>query len=85
MVAPDAVVTLSSGQFDGSVFAASLNGGEQTNFDPFGYAEPIPSGVQPLTQLSEGLPIALGGVGLLGLAGGALLQRRRHLRHAATP
>jgi hypothetical protein len=48
VVAPDAAVSLSSGQFDGSVFAASLAGGEQTNFDPFGYGEPIPAGVGPI-------------------------------------
>jgi choice-of-anchor A domain-containing protein len=81
VVAPAAAVTLSSGQFDGGVFAASLTGGEQTNFDPFGDGEPIPSGVQPLPQLSEGLPIALGGLSVLGL-GGVLLRRRRQQQHA---
>jgi choice-of-anchor A domain-containing protein len=83
VVAPGAAVTLSSGQFDGSVFAASLSGGEQTNFDPFGFGEPIPSVVNPLPQLSEGLPIALGGLSLLGL-GGVFLQRRRHQLRTAT-
>jgi choice-of-anchor A domain-containing protein/MYXO-CTERM domain-containing protein len=84
VVAPNAAVTLSSGQFDGSVFAASLSGGEQTNFDPFGSGEPIPSGVAPLPALPEGLPIALGGLGLLSL-GGLLLHRRRQQRHTAEP
>jgi hypothetical protein len=82
VVAPDAAVTLSSGQFDGSVFAASLSGGEQTNFDPFGSTEPIPAGVDPLPQLSEGLPIALGGLSLLGLGGVVLHRRRSQLRAA---
>ncbi len=76
MVAPDAAVTLSNnGNFDGSVFAASLSGSEQSSFDPFGYVEPIPTTVDPLPALPEGLPIAMGGLALLCFAG-LIVQRR---------
>lgn len=77
VVAPTAAVTLdNNGAFNGSIFAASLSGSEQSNFDPFGYGEPIPNTVDPLPALSEGLPIAMGGLALMGCAG-LLVQRRR--------
>ncbi len=76
VVAPTSAVTLSNnGAFDGSLFVASLSGSEQSGFDPFGYGEPIPNTVDPLPALSEGLPIAVGGLGLVTLAG--LMVRRR--------
>jgi choice-of-anchor A domain-containing protein len=82
VVAPAAAVTLSNnGAFNGSIFAASLSGSEQSNFDPFGYGEPIPNTVDPLPALSEGLPMAMGGLALLGFAG-LLVQHRRRTRAA---
>ena len=76
IVAPDQAVTLdSNGQFDGSIFAASISGGEQTNFDPFGGT--MPSSSNPLPALPEGLPIELGGLAVLGLGGLALRRHRR--------
>ena len=79
IVAPNQAVTLvSNGQFDGSIFAASIGGGEQTNFDPFGGT--MPSSADPLPALSEGLPLTMGGLALLGFGGFALLRRRQ--RHA---
>lgn len=81
VVAPAAAVTLSNnGNFAGSIFAASLSGSEQSGFDPFGYGEPIPNTVDPLPALPEGLPIAMGGLALLGFAG--LILRNRRRRHA---
>ena len=80
VVAPAATVTLDNyGNFNGSIFAASLSGSEQSSFDPFGYGEPIPNTVDPLPALSEGLPIAMGGLALIGFAG--LAVRRRRSRH----
>jgi choice-of-anchor A domain-containing protein len=77
VLAPAAAVTLSNnGNFDGSVFVASLSGSEQSGFDPFGYGEPIPNTVDPLPALSQGLPIAMGGFALIGFAG-LLVWRRR--------
>ena len=81
VVAPAATVTLSNnGNFNGSIFAASLSGSEQSSFDPFGYGEPIPTSVDPLPALPEGLPIAMGGLALLGFAG-LFVQRRSRRRH----
>ena len=81
VVAPAAMVTLDNyGNFNGSIFAASLSGSEQSSFDPFGYGEPIPNTVDPLPALSEGLPIAMGGLALIGCAGLAV-RRRRRSRH----
>jgi choice-of-anchor A domain-containing protein len=78
VVAPTAAVTLANtGNFDGSLFAASLSGSEQSGFDPFGYGEPIPNTVDPLPALSEGLPIAMGGFALIGSAGLLVWRRRR--------
>ncbi|HXN61328.1 MAG TPA: choice-of-anchor A family protein [Acidimicrobiales bacterium] len=76
IVAPDQSVTLDSdGQFDGSIFAASISGGEQTNDDPFGGT--MPTCYDPLpAALGEGLPIAMGGLALLALAGVVLYRRR---------
>jgi MYXO-CTERM domain-containing protein len=77
VVAPAAAVTLSNnGNFNGSIFVASLSGSEQSGFDPFGYGEPIPNTVDPLPALSQGLPIAMGGFALIGFAG-LLVWRRR--------
>ncbi len=82
VVAPAAAVTLSNnGNFDGSVFAATLSGSEQSSFDPFGYGEPIPNTVDPLPSLAEGLPIAMSGLALMGFAGLLLLRRRRRGTH----
>ncbi len=82
VVAPAAAVTLSNnGAFEGSIFTASLSGSEQSDFDPFGYGQPIPNTVDPLPALPEGLPIAMGGLALLGFAG--LVLRRRGRRPAA--
>ena len=82
IVAPNQAVTLNSnGQFDGSIFAASISGGGQTNFDPFGGT--APSTADPLPALSEGLPIAMGGLAVLGFA--ALMVRRRKGRPSAGP
>lgn len=76
IVAPNQTVTLNSnGQFDGSILAASISGGGQTNFDPFGGT--MPSTANPLPALPEGLPIEIGGVAVLGLAGLTVLRRRR--------
>ena len=81
VVAPAAAVTLSNnGNFAGSIFAASLSGSDQSGFDPFGYGEPIPNTVDPLPALPEGLPIAMGGLALLGFVG--LILRNRRRRHA---
>ncbi len=82
VVAPAAVVTLSNnGAFEGSIFAASLSGSEQTDFDPFGYGQPIPNTVDPIPALSEGLPLAMGGLALIGFVG--LVARRRLRRGRA--
>ncbi|MGA2472439.1 MAG: choice-of-anchor A family protein [Acidimicrobiales bacterium] len=82
VVAPAAAVTLSNnGAFEGSIFAASLSGSEQSDFDPFGYGEPIPNTVDPLPALAEGLPIAMGGLALTCFAG--LMVQRRQGRHRA--
>jgi choice-of-anchor A domain-containing protein len=79
IVAPNQAVTLNSnGQFDGSIFAASLSGGGQTNYDPFGGT--MPSTANPLPALPDGLPIEIGGLAVLGLAG---LTVHRHRRRAA--
>jgi choice-of-anchor A domain-containing protein len=84
VVAPFAAVTLSNnGNFEGSIFAASLSGGEQSSFNPFGYGDPIPNTVDPLPALSQGLPIAMGGVALLGFVG--LLLRRRNRQDQTAP
>lgn len=64
------------GNFNGSIFANTLSGTEQTEFSPFGYGEPIPAGVDPLPALPEGLPIAMGGLAIVGFAG--ILVWRRH-------
>jgi len=81
VVAPAATVTLANnGNFNGSIFAASLSGSEQSSFDPFGYGEPIPNTVDPLPALSDGLPIAMGGLALMGIAG-LTVQRRRRRHH----
>jgi choice-of-anchor A domain-containing protein len=81
VVAPAAAVALSNnGNFNGSIFAASLSGSEQSSFDPFGYGEPIPNAVDPLPALPDGLPIAMGGLALLGFAG-LFVQRRSRRRH----
>jgi choice-of-anchor A domain-containing protein len=78
VVAPAAAVTLSNnGNFEGSIFAASLSGSEQSSFNPFGYGEPIPSTVDPLPALPEGLPIAMGGLALLCIVGLTVRHRRR--------
>jgi choice-of-anchor A domain-containing protein len=80
VVAPSAAVTLANqGNFDGSLFVASLSGAEQSSFNPFGYGEPIPATVDPLPALSQGLPIAMGGLALLGFAG-LLVRRSRRQR-----
>lgn len=83
IVAPNQAVTLDpNNAFNGSIFAASLNGtsngSEQTNFDPFGGT--MPSTADPLPALSEGMPIAMAGLAVLGFAG--LMVRRRHGRTA---
>jgi choice-of-anchor A domain-containing protein len=81
VVAPSEAVTLNgNGQFDGSIFAASISGGGQTNFDPFGGT--MPASADPLPALSEALPLALGSLGLVGIAG-IVLVRRRHPTPAA--
>ena len=68
IVAPNQAVTINSnGQFDGSIFAASISGGGQTNDDPFGGT--MPSTANPLPALAEGLPLEIGGLAVLGLAG----------------
>ncbi len=87
VVAPASAVTLSNGgTFNGSLFVASLSGGEQSGFDPFGYGEPIPSTVNPLPALSDGLPLAMGGSALAGFAALLVLRRRRQPRPiAASP
>jgi len=78
VVAPAAAVTLwNNGNFEGSIFAASLSGSEQSSFDPFGYGEPIPGTVDPLPALPEGLPIAMGGLALLCIVGLTVRHRRR--------
>lgn len=83
VVAPAAAVTLANGgAFEGSIFAASLSGTEQSDFDPFGYGQPIPNTVDPLPALSEGLPITMGGLALVGFAG-LLVQRSRRQNRAA--
>jgi choice-of-anchor A domain-containing protein len=81
VVAPSAAVTLANqGNFEGGVFAASLSGSEQSSFNPFGYGEPIPTTVDPLPALSQGLPIAMGGLAFLGFAGLLVVRRRRRQR-----
>jgi choice-of-anchor A domain-containing protein len=86
VVAPAAAVTLSNnGNFEGSIFAASLSGSEQSSFNPFGYGEPIPTTVDPLPALPEGLPIAMGGLALLGFAGLVVQRRSRRRRAAGLP
>lgn len=78
VVAPSATVTLvNQGNFEGSLFAASLSGSEQSSFNPFGYGEPIPTTVDPLPALSQGLPIAMGGLAVLGVAGLMVRRGRR--------
>ncbi len=75
VVAPSVALTLvNQGNFEGSLFVASLSGSEQSSFNPFGYGEPIPNAVDPIPVLSQGLPIAMGGLGLVGIA--ALMVRR---------
>jgi choice-of-anchor A domain-containing protein len=75
IVAPNQAVTINSnGQFDGSIFAASISGGGQTNDDPFGGN--MPTCFDPVPALGEGLPIAMGGLALLAFAG-IVLHRRR--------
>lgn len=79
IVAPNQAVTINSnGQFDGSIFAASLSGGGQTNDDPFGGT--MPSTADPLPALPEGLPIAMGGLAMVGLAGFTVQRHRRRSR-----
>lgn len=76
IVAPNQAVTINSnGQFDGSIFAASIAGGGQTDFDPFGGT--VPSNADPLPALAEGLPVVLGGLALAAVAGVVLFRRRR--------
>jgi choice-of-anchor A domain-containing protein/MYXO-CTERM domain-containing protein len=85
VVAPTAALTLANkGNFDGSLFVASLSGSEQSGFDPFGSGEPIPATVDPLPSLSQGLPIAMGGFALVGFAG-LLVWRRRHVGQSTVP
>ena len=75
IVAPNQAVTIdSNGQFDGSIFAASLTGGGQTNDDPFGGN--MPACYDPVPALGEGLPIAMGGLALVAFVG-IVLHRRR--------
>ena len=83
-MAPNQAVTLNSnGQFDGSLFAASLSGGGQTDYDPFGGT--MPSTADPLPALAEGLPIEIGGLAVVGLAGfGVPLRRRARAGSPAT-
>ena len=79
VVAPNELVTLNSnGQFDGSIFAASISGGGQTDDDPFGGT--MPSTADPLPALPDGLPIEIGGVAVLGLAGLTVHRHRRRSR-----
>lgn len=76
IVAPNQAVTINSnGQFDGSILAASISGGGQTNFDPFGGT--MPSSADPLPALPEGLPLAMGGLAIAGFAGLMVARRRR--------
>ncbi len=83
VVAPGAAVNLANnGNFEGSIFAASLSGSEQSSFNPFGYGEPIPNTVDPLPALPEGLPITMGGLALMAFAG-VLVERRRRRDRAA--
>jgi choice-of-anchor A domain-containing protein len=85
VVAPAAALTLANnGNFNGSLFVASLSGSEQSGFDPFGSGEPIPATVDPLPALTQGLPIAMGGFALAGFAG-LLVWRRRHVSQSAVP
>jgi MYXO-CTERM domain-containing protein len=76
IVAPNQAVTINSnGQFEGSLFAESLSGGGQTDYDPFGGA--MPSTADPLPALAEGLPIESGGLAVVGFVGLASIRRRR--------
>jgi choice-of-anchor A domain-containing protein len=85
VVAPSVALTLANnGNFDGSLFVASLCGSEQSGFDPFGSGEPIPATVDPLPALSQGLPIAMGGFALVGFAG-LLVWRRRRVGQSTVP
>jgi choice-of-anchor A domain-containing protein len=85
VVAPSVALTLAdNGNFNGSLFVATLSGNEQSGFDPFGSGEPIPATVDPLPALSEGLPIAMGGFALVGFAG-LLVWRRRHVGRSTVP
>jgi choice-of-anchor A domain-containing protein len=76
VVAPSAALTLNAGfNVCGSVFVSTITGAGNTKFCPFGGA--MPSTANPIPALSEGLPVAIGGLAVLGL-GGLLWQRRRH-------
>jgi choice-of-anchor A domain-containing protein len=84
IVAPNQAVTINSnGQFDGSILAASISGGGQTNFDPFGGT--MPSSADPLPALPEGLPLAMGGLAIAGFAGLMVLRRHRRPSEGQAP
>lgn len=81
IVAPNQAVTLkSNSQVNGSVFAASLSGGGQTNFDPFGGT--MPSSSDPIPALPDGLPLEIGSCALAGLAALGIVRHRRRAQTA---
>jgi choice-of-anchor A domain-containing protein len=75
VVAPKAALTLNAGfNVCGSVFVSTITGAGNTKYCPFGGT--MPSTANPIPALSEGLPVAIGGLAVLAL-GVVLLQRRR--------
>ncbi len=80
IVAPDVQLTLNATySVCGSTFTSTLLGAGNTKYCPFGGT--VPLNAQPIPQTPEGLPIALGGLGVLGFTG--LVVRRRRATRAA--